>query len=173
LLRGNITVLNNKSAKVVLLTGKIASGKSYYAERYVQHNQAIILSCDDLFLALFDDCLGENHQQMEKRAYTFFCNQAVQLVRLGIEVLLDFGFWTTASRMTACSFFKKQGIETEIWFFETDDMIRKSRLEERNKLHRAAANERREYIIDNDMLEKFDSWYQPPDETEDVKYISM
>jgi len=167
----NQTPSENKIGKVILLTGKIASGKSYYAENYVKNNRAMILSCDDLILALFDDCLGEEHQKIEQRAFTFFYNQAVQLANLGIDALLDFGFWTHESRIEACKFFEKQGIETETWYFEIDDELRKNRLNERNKKLQESQGNRREYIIDSKMLERFDAMYEVPDEIGIIKII--
>jgi len=157
-------------AKAVLLIGKIASGKSYCAERYARRNRAMVLSCDDLFLTLFEDCLGETHREMERRACEFFCIQAVQLVRLGIDALLDFGFWTAQSRAAASAFFEEHGIPVEAWFFETDDTLRKQRLAARNK-QREASNSR-EYIIDDDMLRHFDAIFEAPDETEAIIYIN-
>jgi predicted kinase len=157
-------------AKAILLMGKIASGKSHYAENYTWHNRAMILSCDELFYTLFDGCLGEKHREMERRAYEFFCGQAVQLVRLGIDALLDFGFWTTDSRMKATAFFEGQGVPMEIWYFETEDGLRRQRLAERNKQRQAAR--RWEYIIDEDMLGRFDAIFEPPGKKEQVIRIN-
>lgn len=156
-------------AKAVLLAGKIASGKSHYAQLYARRKQAMILSCDDLFLTLFDGCLGDRHREMERRAYQFFYRQAVQLVRLGIDALLDFGFWTAESRAEAVAFFSEQGIPVEIWYFETEDSLRKQRLAARNQ--RRQSSKTREYIIDEAMLARFDAQFEPPGEAEHVIYI--
>jgi len=157
-------------AKAILLMGKIASGKSHYAAQYAQENQAAILSCDELFYALFDGCPGEElHQELLRRAYEFFCGQAAELVRLGIDALLDFGFWSAESREKALTFFEAQGIPAELLYFEVEDTLRRHRLEERNRQRQAAP--RGEYIIDSDMLAHFDAMFQPPGENENFTQI--
>ena len=157
-------------AKAILLMGKIASGKSHYAAQYAQENRAIILSCDELFYALFDGCPGEElHQELLRRAYEFFCGQAVDLVHLGVDALLDFGFWSMESREKALAFFEAQGIPAELWYFDVEDMLRRQRLSERNKQRQTAP--RWEYIIDSDMLVHFDAMFQPPGEHETFMQI--
>jgi len=157
-------------AKAILLIGKVASGKSHYAARYAKQNRAMILSCDDLFLTLFDGCLGGRHQDMQRRAYAFFCGQAVRLARLGIDALLDFGFWTAESRAAAVAFFEGQGIPAELRYFETDDALRRRRLAARNRQREASQS--REYIIDETMLERFDAMFEPPGENETAIYMN-
>lgn len=43
--------------KVIMLCGKICSGKSFYAEQLKNRINGIVLSCDDLMLTLFDEQL--------------------------------------------------------------------------------------------------------------------
>lgn len=46
--------------KVLIMCGKICSGKSTYAEKLKLENKAVILSVDELTLALFENQAGEN-----------------------------------------------------------------------------------------------------------------
>ena len=45
--------------KVLIMCGKICSGKSTYAEKLKFENKAVILSVDELTLALFENQAGE------------------------------------------------------------------------------------------------------------------
>ena len=48
--------------KIILLCGEICSGKSTYANKIKLKYNAVILSCDELMLELFEEQLGNNHR---------------------------------------------------------------------------------------------------------------
>ena len=50
-------------AKVIMTCGKICSGKSTYSEQLRINNNAIILSVDEITLALFEQNIGEKHEK--------------------------------------------------------------------------------------------------------------
>ena len=52
--------------KVMAICGKICSGKSYYAKQLKNKENAVILSCDKLTHVLFDNNLGDKHDEMSK-----------------------------------------------------------------------------------------------------------
>ena len=54
-------------AEVILLCGKIAVGKTTYAAYLQRNRNAVVLSCDELMLSLFDSCLGDKHDDTVKR----------------------------------------------------------------------------------------------------------
>ena len=58
--------------KVFILCGKIASGKTTYASKLKSERKAVILSHDDLMLTLFDNCLGDKHDDMINRFSKYF-----------------------------------------------------------------------------------------------------
>lgn len=45
--------MDKKTAKVILICGKRCSGKSTYAERLRDKNNAVILSVDEIMLGVF------------------------------------------------------------------------------------------------------------------------
>lgn len=148
-------------AKAYLLCGKVASGKTHYALEHKKSGPAVLLSCDDLFLELFDGCIGpEQHQQAERRAFRFFYGQAKQFLEMGLDVLLDFGFWTKESRDTALAFFRQNGLEAELLYFDPPDRLRVSRLKDRNA--RLQKSGRREYLIDEAKLAFLDQRFETP-----------
>ena len=72
-------------AKVILICGKIASGKSYYAKQLKNKENAIILNTDELTYAMFDNEQGENYMQLsnEKNSRNSKCRVQCYF-RLGV-----------------------------------------------------------------------------------------
>lgn len=151
-------------AKVYLLIGKIASGKTHFAMQLKQQQPLMLLSCDDLLLTLFDHCLGDKHQQIEQKAYRFLFEQAVQLAEMGMDSALDFGFWTAESRREARQFFASHGVQTVWVYCNPPELVRLQRLQQRNQQRacKALSSGRREYIIDQPTLQRLDSRFEPP-----------
>ena len=85
-------------AKVILICGKIASGKSYFADKLKKENNAVILSCDELFKMIFKDDQGEKHDEITKRIREYIYKKSVEIVRAGTDVILEFGFWSRENR---------------------------------------------------------------------------
>ncbi len=147
-------------AKVWLLCGKIASGKTHFAKEQRKKKKAVLLSCDDLMLTLFDSCLGKRHNEVKKKCLRFLFGQAEQLVGLGLDVMIDSGFWRRDERNWALQYFQTRNILTLLCYFDVPEKLRRARLLERNRL--LLDSQRREYIIDEDMLKRFDFMFEIP-----------
>ena len=81
-------------AKIIAICGKICCGKTYYANQIKEKENAIILSCDELTNDLFDNDLGEKHDEITLRIWNYFKKKSVELVNIGCTVILDWGFWS-------------------------------------------------------------------------------
>ena len=147
-------------AKVYILTGPIASGKTHWALERKKNKATVHLSCDDLMLNLFPVCLGSRHAQTEARCLNFLFGQAVQLYEMGLDCVIDAGFWTGKSRMDALSYFKERGIKAEIYFFECSRDIRLERLARRNQ--ELEKTKKLAYIIDEKLFDRLDQKYEKP-----------
>ena len=95
-------------AKVMLICGKIASGKSFYCRRLREASPAVLLSVDELTARLGP--LGESHDQASAAIQDFMLEKAGEIAAAGVDVILDWGFWTRASRQEASAFFAARGI---------------------------------------------------------------
>ena len=96
----------NKLAKVIAICGKICSGKSYYAKELKEKEKAVILSCDELCRGLFDEDLGEKHDETVSRIQRYLRKKAIELVSVGCNVILDWGFWSAESRISLTAFLR-------------------------------------------------------------------
>ena len=76
-------------AKIIAICGKICCGKTYYANQLKESEKAVILSCDELTKDLFDNNLGEKHDEMALRIWSYFKKK---ISRIGKRRLYrDFG----------------------------------------------------------------------------------
>ncbi len=156
-------------AKVYLICGKICSGKSTYAEQLRVQNNAVLLSTDEITLALFGQHCGDKHDDYVERTQTYLFNKSLELIEVGINVILDWGFWLRVERDYAREFYNSRNIECEFHYVDISDETRKARLKKRNG--EVLAEETSAYYIDDNLAEKFASIFEEPSEDEiDVKY---
>lgn len=147
-------------AKVYMLVGKIASGKTTWAMERKKQAPLVLLSCDDLMLTVFAGCLGDKHGETERRCLKFLFGQADQLLGMGLDVVLDSGFWTKKSRAMARVYFSDKHIEVVTYYFKIPDSVRTQRLQERNA--HLAQSSKREFIADAALLAKLDKKFEEP-----------
>mgnify|MGYP003303386906 CR=1 FL=1 len=151
-------------AKVILICGKICSGKSTYAEQLRIQNNAVLLSTDEITLALFGQHCGDKHDDYVERTQNYLFNKSLELIEVGINVILDWGFWLKEERDYARGFYNSRNIEYEFHYIDISDETWKSRLKKRNS--EIAAEETSAYYVDENLLAKCNSIFEAPSEEE-------
>ena len=96
--------------KLILICGKICSGKTTYAKHLLKTYRAVLLSCDEILLALFGQNLGDKHDEMVNRTKQYLLHKSLEILSIGGNVLLDFGFWQKSERESTTLCFKQPGI---------------------------------------------------------------
>jgi len=156
-------------AKVFLICGKICCGKTTYAQKICNENKAILLSVDEITLAIFGQHCGDKHDEYVERTEKYLLNKSLELIKKDINVVFDWGFWTKAERESAKGFYKSRNIECELHYIDISDETWKSRLHKRNNA--VLANETSAYYVDDNLAEKFASIFEVPSEDEiDIIY---
>ena len=156
-------------AKVILICGKICSGKSTYAEQLRVQNNAVLLSTDEITLALFGQHCGDKHDDYVERTQNYLFNKSLELIEVGINVILDWGFWMKEERDYAQEFYKSRNIECEFHYIDINDEIWHARLHKRNS--EVLAEKTSAYYVDDNLAVKFASIFEVPNEAEiDVVY---
>lgn len=120
-------------AKVILICGKIASGKSFYANQIKNKEKAVILNTDELTYALFDNEQGNKYEDRATRANNYLMKKAVELVKAECNVILDWGFWTIKGRNEITKYFQDNNISIEWHYIDIEDILWNQNIEERNK----------------------------------------
>ncbi len=156
-------------AKVYLICGKICSGKSTYAEQLRVKNNAVLLSTDEITLALFGQHCGDKHDDYVERTQNYLFNKSLELLEVGINVILDWGFWMKEERDYAREFYNSQNIECEFHYIDISDETWQARLKKRNS--EILAKETNAYYIDDNLAKKFGLIFEVPNTDEiDVIY---
>lgn len=151
-------------AVIYMLCGKAGSGKSTYARQLREEHNAMILNCDEMMLALFGEYLGDGHGRVFEKCSNFLYRQAEELIALGVNVVLDFGFWGRQPRRALRSTFAQKGIATILCYIKTDESEVTRRLAKRNDdIQNGTATA---YTIDDGMRAILDARFEEPEPDE-------
>lgn len=151
-------------AKVYILCGKICSGKSSYSQKLRKDKKAVILSVDDITLTLLGQNGGDTLDVYVEKLEQYFFQKSVEIVETGINVVLDWGFWTKTERDFAKQFYGSRGIEYEFHYISINDEEWYRRLEKRNK--DVLEKKSDAYYVDEGLAEKFKSIFEIPGKDE-------
>lgn len=151
-------------AKVILMCGKICSGKSTYAEKLRRERSAAVLSADEIMLAIFGQDAGENHDFYVRAVKEYLFVKSVELIESGVNVVMDLGLWTRTERAGAREFYNSRNISNEIHYIDIPEEEWKRRIDKRNseiseKLVRA-------YYVDDGLAEKASELFEKPEKSE-------
>lgn len=159
-------------AKVIAIVGKICSGKTYYAKQLKDKEKAVILSTDEATFDLIENEQGEFYNIFSERVTKYLRKKAVEIVSVGCNVILDWGFWTKSERKQVTDYFSCYGIDVE-WHYIYVEQSRWERLiEERNKRIKSG-NGGSDFYLDEGLMKKLLSKFEEPTEEEiDVRIIN-
>lgn len=150
--------------KVIILCGKIACGKTYYGKHLKEEMNGVILSVDDLMLALSDNCLGDKHDNIANRCEQYFYKLAKSMISQGINVIIDFGYWKKKERQEARTYFESYNIPVELHYVLIDEDRRLDQLDKRNErlIKESLINQERVYIISEELRISLDDKFETP-----------
>lgn len=151
-------------AKVILICGKLCSGKSTYAEKLRTETDAVLLSIDEIMLALFGLYAGETHDAYAEKTKRYLYGKSVEILETGTDVILDWGFWKRDERAAAKEFYAARKIPCEFHYLDVCDGIWKERIEKRNLA--VASGRLTAYPVDENLAAKFKSLFEAPDKEE-------
>lgn len=150
--------------KVLIMCGKICSGKSTYAEKLKLENKAVILSVDELTLALFENQAGEKLDFYVEKLKEYFLKKSLDMVEAGADVILDWGFWTKKERDYAREFYDSRNISYQFYYMNVGIDEWKKRILKRNQEIKREQLEA--YPIDKGLLSKVERMFEEPDRKE-------
>ena len=150
--------------KVLIMCGKICSGKSTYAEKLKLENKAVILSVDELTLALFENQAGEKLDFYVEKLKKYFLKKSLDIVEAGADVILDWGFWTKKERDYAREFYDSRNISYQFYYMNVGIDEWKKRISKRNQEIKREQLEA--YPIDKGLLSKVEKMFEEPDRKE-------
>lgn len=151
-------------SKVIMLCGRLCSGKSTYSATLRDELGCVVLSVDELMIALLGRETGAMHDEYVRRAKQYICGKAADIARAGADVVLDQGFWTRAERDSAREFFASRGVDCELRYLRITDEEWERRIAKRNA--EVAAGRSDAYYVDDGLKAKFTAMFEEPTEDE-------
>ena len=158
-------------ARIILICGKICSGKTYYARQLKEKYNAVILSTDEATYDLINNEQGEFYNVFAERVNCYLRKKAVEIAKAGANVILDWGFWTSAGRKEISDFLRDWQVDYEWHFIDIPDEVWYMNIEERNR-RISEGRGGSDFYVDECLLQKLLSRFEKPERTGmDVWYI--
>ncbi len=129
----------------------------------------MILSVDEITLALFPEGAGEMLDTYVERAEQLLYQKSLEIVTRGSNVILDLGSWTASQRQFARQFYRENQIDCQLHFLDISEEVWQKRIAERNKL--VTEGKVSAYYVDKGLAEKFAGLFESPSEDEIDKRI--
>jgi len=145
-------------ATLHLMVGLPFSGKTTLARILERECSALRLTPDEWHVCLFgQDAREPEHDARHSLIEAMLWNVASRALELGINVILDFGFWAREEREDFRSRAKQLGASSEVHFLDVpeDELMR--RLAVRNSQLSQAS-----FHISEDMMKPWIAFFQKP-----------
>lgn len=144
-------------ARAHLVCGFLGVGKTTFAKRLAQQVGGVRFSVDELYLRLF--ATGPTYdldRAALDRVFTVLDQLWPQVVRVGTDVVLDFGFWSRHLRDHVRSLAQAQGAQTQLHWLRCSDDTALARCLARNGAPDA-------FLISAQGFYELKPHFQPPD----------
>lgn len=148
------------NGKVILICGKIGSGKSTYAETLRRRSKAVVLSVDEITLSLFGQHCGDRHDEYVEKTKAYLFQKSLELTENNIDVILDWGFWTRQEREAARKFYGSHRIACAFHYIDIHEKTWHLRLKRRNEA--VLAGKTLAYFVDENLAAKFAAVFEMP-----------
>lgn len=145
-------------ATLHIMIGLPCSGKTTYAKALAEEVGALRFTPDEWHLRLFgDDAREQAHDIRHSAVERIMWDVAADALRLGVNVVLDFGLWAHEERDEFKRRAKALGADYKLYYMDVtrEELFR--RLHERN-----ANPPEGVFVITDDMMEGYIKIFQPP-----------
>lgn len=156
--------------KVILICGKICSGKSYYSRELKEQLNAVIISPDEATYDLLNNEQGEFYDIFSKRLSKYLTKKVGEIAQAGANVIFERGLWSKKERQEVRDYFKNLGVDFEIHYVCVDGETWKKNINDRNK-RVEDGNGGSDFYLDEGLMKKLESlWEEPTEDEYDVIY---
>ena len=122
--------------KVILICGKIGSGKTTYANKLAKQLNAVIITQDELIYGLFGTELYYNDREQYYKYATWIVEyvkrKAGEAAKAGAVVICDNGFTPRTERDELRKYYANMGVACELHYIDTPEEQRLINIKKRN-----------------------------------------
>ena len=156
--------------KVILVCGKICSGKSYYSKIIKEKYNAVIISPDEATYELINNEQGDFYNTFSERLNKYLTKKVGEIAISGANVIFERGLWTKEDRKNIINYYKENNVECELHYVKVDDRTWKENIAERNKRIEEGKGGS-DFYLDEGLMKKLESrWEEPTADEVDVIY---
>lgn len=153
-------------ATLHLMVGLPGSGKTTYARNHAKEWNALVLTPDVWHTALFgDDFFGADqrpeHDARHSRIEHLMWQTAGELLHMGVNVVLDFGFWAKSEREELRHWAQSFGAGCQVHYMDVPLEEILYRLDKRN-----VQNNGDVFQVKPEDIQKWADQFEPPDPNE-------
>jgi len=158
-------------ARVHIICGMICSGKTFFSRGLREKYNGVILSTDEITLALPQDAIRDCFDEVSRGVNAYLLEKSVQIINAGVDVILDWGFWKMSDRKQARTFFAQHNVETVMYYLDTDEQTLAENTAQRNES--VKKGETSAFYVDERLAEKCRALFEIPAESEiDVRIVN-
>ncbi len=150
--------------KIILICGKICSGKSFYSQSLAREYNAVILSCDEVSADLFHHSEGERFDEIAADIKKYLHKIAARIAAAGSGVILDWGFWTHRERREVSEYYSSLKIPFEWHYIDISDEQWQHNISMRNQA--VTAGETTDFYVDDGLKDKLLRSFEIPERYE-------
>ncbi|MBI5288844.1 MAG: AAA family ATPase [Chloroflexi bacterium] len=141
-----------------LTCGLPGAGKTTLARSIEADCGALRLTADEWLVGMFGDGITfEENELFRSRIETLLLDLAIRVLKLGVDVVLDFGVWTRAEREEFRRRAAEAGARSELHFLHAPIEQLLIRLERRNAESPPPA-----FRITEDQIRLWQTWFETP-----------
>lgn len=155
--------------KIILVCGKIGSGKTTYANKVCKKLGAVNLNQDEITIAIFGSSFYIEHRGLYFKYTQKVCDwifkKALEFAKVGVNIVIDNGFWSKKERDNLRCFFSDGGVVCELHYIDTPEKQRILNITKRNE--EILGGKHDFYLMQDEEIYHF---FEPPTDDEiDVK----
>jgi len=153
---------------VYLICGFIGAGKTTFAKKLEEKTSAVRITKDEWSISLIgNDSTIDGYAEWDTKIIELSRNVAFQLVKKGIDVIIDEGFWEKEQRVKMKNRIEALGAKEVLYYLDTPIETIRERVVGRN------VNLTKEsFKINREMLDNYLKYWQAPTEDEDYVLAS-
>ena len=147
-----------RSTTLFLMVGLPGAGKTTRAEELAVAHRALRLTPDGWMIALFDGTQPDGKRDLLEG---LLITVALQTLRLGTSVVLDFGLWSRDERSALRWLARAAGAACQVIYLPVDEAVQRARV-----AHRQATTPHQTFPMSEADLDEWRTKFEEPDAAE-------